>query len=98
MLRPYVGDYASDPFYSVPVPVDIKWKKVYDPKGVEEFSLFSVEFGKFSEDLYTLSTRGKHTRPIKRYKDPMRTRSYRKERVKELVRLYETPLFELGEK
>lgn len=96
MLRPYTRNYESDPFYSVPEPVNIEWTKVYDPQGVEEFSLFSVEFGPYSEDLYVLSTKGKHARPVK-YKDPMRTRGFRKTRVAELVKLYETPNFELGD-
>ena len=85
----------SDPFYSQPVVVNPNWTKVFDPNGVDEFSLFSIEFGEDKHDLYTISGKGRFERPIGRYKSPMLNRRFRKERVKELAALYANTHYEI---
>lgn len=89
------GRLKSDPFYSVPVEVTKEWTKVYDPNGVDEFALFTIEFGEDKHDLYTISGKGKFLRPISRYKSPMLNRRFRKERVKELAALYANTHYEI---
>jgi hypothetical protein len=64
---------------------EIRWKKVRDPQGVEEFGYFTVEINDRGDDLWVLSKRGKFDRPLKKFKEP---KAARKQRVKELAALY----------
>lgn len=84
---------TTNPYSMTDYWFDDGWPEgVYRPKDMEFYESLTVEINNQGDDLWTVTSRGKFERPLKKYKE---TKEERKARVQALADKYTNKDFEL---